>query len=172
MTAHWLLKALGEVERADDVIARLTDDNGWAHILTDGGTFTWESWPGSELGDSESHGWGSQALVDFIEVLLGVRITSPGGAEVSIVIPRTTLVSAEGTVPLQRGTVAVAWQRNEAGKLAVKVDLPTNMRARLSLPLVSATISATSTGAPVLVGNEGERVVYELGSGHSELTEE
>jgi alpha-L-rhamnosidase len=172
MTAHWLLKALGEVERADDVIARLTDDSGWAHILADGGTFTWESWPGSELGDSESHGWGSQALVDFIEVLLGVRIASPGGAEVSIVIPRTQLTSAEGTVPMQRGTVSVAWQRSEAGKLAVKVGLPTNVRARLSLPLVGATISATGTGAPKLVGNEGERVVYELGSGQSELTEE
>jgi alpha-L-rhamnosidase len=172
MTAHWLLKALGEVERADDVIARLTDANGWGHILAEGGTFTWESWPGSELGDSESHGWGAQALVDFIEVLLGVRIASPGGAEVSIVIPRTKLASAEGAVPIQRGTVAVAWQRSEAGKLAVQVDLPTNVRARLSLPLVTEAISASGAGSPKLVGKEGERIVYELGSGRSELKEE
>jgi alpha-L-rhamnosidase len=172
MTAHWLLKALAEVERADDVIARLTDENGWAHILAEGGTFTWESWPGSEIGDSESHGWGAQALVDFIEVLLGVRIASPGGAEVSIVIPRTKLTAAQGTVPLQRGAVAVAWQRSETGKLAVQVDLPTNMRARLSLPLASEAIAASGTGSPKLVGKEGERIVYELGSGHSELIEQ
>lgn len=172
MTAHWLLKALGEADRTDDVIARLTDESGWGGVVANGGTFTWESWPGSEIGDSESHGWGAQALVDFIELLLGVRIASPGGADIAIVIPRTKLTSAEGTVPLQRGTVAVAWQRSEAGKLAVKVDLPTNMRARLSLPLVGATIAATGTGAPKLIGNEGERIVYELGSGHSELSEE
>ncbi len=172
MTAHWLLKALGEVDRADDVITRLTDDSGWGHIVAAGGSFTWESWEGSEIGDSESHGWGSQALVDFIEVLLGVRIASPGGAEVSIVIPRTKLKSAEGAVPLQRGTVAVAWQHSEAGKLAVKVDLPTNVRARVSLPLAGATISATGSGAPKLIGNEGDRIVYEIGSGHCELTEE
>lgn len=174
MTAHWLLKALGEVERADDVIARLTDSagDGWAHVLAEGGTFTWESWPGSEIGDSESHGWGAQALVDFIEILLGVRLASPGGAELSIVIPRTKLTSAEGTIPLQRGTVAVAWQRSDTGKLAVKVDLPTNVRARLSLPLVGVAVAATGNGSPKLAANEGERMVYELGSGHSELTEE
>jgi alpha-L-rhamnosidase len=172
MTAHWLLKALGEADRMDDVIARLTDESGWGGVVANGGTFTWESWPGSEIGDSESHGWGAQALVDFIELLLGVRIASPGGADISIVIPRTKLTSAEGTVPLQRGTVAVAWQRSEAGKLAVKVDLPTNMRARLALPLTGAAIAATGTGAPKLVGNEGERMVYELGSGHSELSEQ
>jgi alpha-L-rhamnosidase len=171
MTAHWLLKALGEVERADDVIARLTDENGWGHIVAEGGSFTWESWGGSEIGDSESHGWGAQALVDFIEILLGVRIVSPGGAEISIVIPRTKLTSVEGRVPLQRGTVAVAWQLSEAGKLAVQVDLPTNVRARLSLPRLSDAISASGTGSPKLVGTEGERRVYELGSGRSELTE-
>jgi alpha-L-rhamnosidase len=172
MTAHWLLKALGEVDRADDVVARLTDENGWGHIVAEGGSFTWESWAGSAIGDSESHGWGAQALVDFIEILLGVRVTSPGGADVSIVLPRTKLTSAQGAVPLQRGTVAVAWQRSEAGKLTVQVDLPTNVRARLSLPLTSEAISAGGTGSPKLVGNEGERRVYELGSGRSELTEQ
>jgi alpha-L-rhamnosidase len=172
MTAHWLLKALAEADRTDDVIARLTDDSGWGGILAKGGTFTWESWGGSQTDHSESHGWGAQALVDFIEVVLGVRLASPGGAELSIVIPRTKLTSAQGTVPLQRGTVAVAWQRSEAGKLSVKVELPTNVRARVSLPLVGATIAATGAGSPKLVGTEGERTVYELGSGKSELTEQ
>jgi alpha-L-rhamnosidase len=172
MTAHWLLKALGEADRTDDMIARLTDESGWAGILAKGGTFTWESWGGSETDHSESHGWGAQALVDFIEIVLGVRIASPGGGDVSIVIPRTKLRSAEGTVPLQRGTVAVAWQRSEAGKLSVKVDLPTNVRARVSLPLADVVISASGSGSPKLVGNEGERIVYEVGSGKSELIEE
>jgi hypothetical protein len=52
------------------------------------------------------------------------------------------------------------------------VDLPTNMRARLSLPLASEAIAASGTGSPKLVGKEGERIVYELGSGHSELIEQ
>jgi alpha-L-rhamnosidase len=155
MTAHWLIKALGEADLVDDAIARLTDTQGpgWAGILAKGGTFTWESWGGPEVGDSESHGWGAQALVDFVEVLLGVRIATAGGAELSIVIPRTQLAAAKGKVPLQRGDVTVAWDRS--GPLHVAIDLPSNVRAKVSLPQ-----------------SNGERVVHDIGSGHSELSAE
>ncbi len=72
-----------------DVVRLLTDASfpGWAAIIKDGGTFTWETWTPSDLiGDSMSHGWGSSALVAMQEALLGAvpvparrhRTTHPG----------------------------------------------------------------------------------------------
>ncbi|HEX2874028.1 MAG TPA: family 78 glycoside hydrolase catalytic domain [Polyangiaceae bacterium] len=174
MTAHWLLKALAAGDRVDDVVKRLTDTQGpgWANVLAEGGTFTWESWAPSES-ESESHGWGSQALVDFIETLLGVRIMTPGAATLAIVIPRTSLASARGTVPTQRGPVTVAWKRVSATRLEVSVELPVNVRAQVSLPLLAASKhSASGDGAPSLNRVEGERVLYDTGSGRTELVVE
>jgi alpha-L-rhamnosidase len=172
MTAHWLLKALAEADQADAVVTRLTDAQGpgWANILARGGTFTWESWA-PMASESESHGWGSQALVDFVETLLGVRITSPGAETIAIVIPRTSLTAAKGSVPTQRGAVEVTWERSPGGALSVAVEVPVNVRAQVSLPLApTSTHSASGQGAPVLSGEQAGRAVYEVGSGRTELS--
>jgi alpha-L-rhamnosidase len=170
MTAHWLLKALADADRVDDVVTRLTDAKGpgWGNVLAKGGTFTWETWEPTNS-ESESHGWGAQALVDFIETLLGVQILTPGAETIAIVIPRTTLKSAKGTVPTQRGAVGVSWQQVD-GRLDVAVDIPVNVKARVSLPLgARATHSASGEGAPLLNIVQDGRVLYDLGSGHSQL---
>ena len=171
MTAHWLLKALGDADMADAVIARLTDASGpgWANILAQGGTFTWETWA-PMLSESQSHGWGSHALVDFVETLLGVRVTSPGAATIGIVIPRTTLASARGTVPTQRGPVSVEWQRATNGAINVVVNVPVNVRALVSLPVTDGvTPFGTGDGAPVSMGVQAGRAQFETGSGRSEF---
>jgi len=171
MTAHWLLKALAEGDRVDDVVTRLTDAKGpgWGNVLSKGGTFTWETWEPT-ASESESHGWGSQALVDFVETLLGVRSSAPGFATLEIVIPRTSLASAKGTVPTQRGKVGVSWQHADGGRLEVSLELPVNVAARVSLPLgEKANHSASGEGAPVLNRVEAKRVFYDVGSGHSEF---
>ncbi len=172
MTAHSILRALAVADLPDQVIARLTDaaGPGWANILERGGTFTWETWSptGSE---SESHGWGSQALVDFTETLLGVRVTSPGAATIDIVIPRTTLTSASGTVPSQRGPIQVSYEQVD-GALKVAVDVPVNVKARVLLPLAGSIASASGTGAPLLLEMTADRAVYAAGSGRSEFVVE
>jgi hypothetical protein len=63
-TAHWLLQALADADRADAVLTRLTDaqDLGWANVLARGGTFTWEQW-NPEASERYSHGWGAQAAL-------------------------------------------------------------------------------------------------------------
>ncbi|MEV6816928.1 family 78 glycoside hydrolase catalytic domain, partial [Micromonospora sp. NPDC051296] len=137
MTAHWLLRALGDAGRPDAVLDLLTnpDDLGWANILAQGGTFTWEAWtldPGTNF--SQSHGWGAQALVDVQETLLGVGTASPGGAVVEIAPPATGLTHAAGTVHTQRGAVTVDWRRVGAG-LRVDLDVPVNVTARVALPV-------------------------------------
>ncbi len=171
MTVHWLLRALSDAERIDDVVTRLTDASGpgFGSVLAKGGTFTWESWTPTG-NESESHGWGAMVLVDYMETLLGVRVTSPGAATVAIVPPRTGPGAARGSVPTQRGPVQVDWRR-AGGKLTVMVEVPVNVRATVSLPVSAAsTHTGSGEGAPVLQGVEAGRANYQAGSGRSEFT--
>jgi len=172
MTVHTLLRALSDTDRVDDVVTRLTDaaGPGFGKVLAGGGTFTWESWTPTG-NESESHGWGSQVLVDFMETLLGVRVTSPGAATIAIMLPRTSLGAARGRVPTQRGPVLVDWRRATSGALSVAVDVPVNVRALVSLPIGAlSTHSGSGEGAPVLLRVEAGRAQYETGSGRSEFS--
>jgi alpha-L-rhamnosidase len=172
MTAHRLLQALARTDRVDDVITRLTDATGpgWGNVLARGGTFTWESWAPTAT-ESESHGWGAQALVDFTETLLGVRVTSPGAATIDVVVPRTALAQARGSVPTQRGPVGVNWERAPSGALRVVIDVPVNVRATVSLPITAQSVhTGSGEGAPVTLSSESGRARYATGSGRSEFT--
>ncbi|MGQ5264508.1 family 78 glycoside hydrolase catalytic domain [Micromonospora sp. ZYX-F-536] len=170
MTAHWLLHALADADRPDAVLRLLTnpDDLGWANILAQGGTFTWEAWtldPGSNF--SQSHGWGAQAVVDVQETLLGVRTASPGAAVVDVVPPAVGLDRASGTVPTQRGPVRLDWRRTGAG-LRVDLDVPVNVTARVALPVLPGkSYRAAGPSRATFVGVEDGRAVFEVGSGRS-----
>jgi alpha-L-rhamnosidase len=171
MTAHWLLQALADADRPDAVLHLLTneDDLGWANILSQGATFTWEAWtldPGSNF--SQSHGWGAQAAVDILGTMLGVRASSPGAATVDIVVPREVLSTASGSVHTQRGEVAVSWERHPSGGVILHVDVPVNVRARVSLPDVDGlSYRAAGAGKPMFVGVEDGREIFEIGSGQT-----
>jgi alpha-L-rhamnosidase len=170
MTAHWLLQALADADRPDAVLDLLTDrdDLGWANILDQGGTFTWEAWtldPGSNF--SQSHGWGAQAAVDVIQTLLGVRPGAPGGASVHIVPPASALQDASGTVHTQRGPVSLNWNRNPNG-MNTTVEVPVNVTARVELPVTDGnTYKAVGQGQARYIGTDGDRVIFEVGSGTS-----
>ncbi|WP_433727163.1 family 78 glycoside hydrolase catalytic domain [Actinoplanes sp. CA-051413] len=168
MTANWLLTALHEAGRDDQVLARLTDAGslGWANVLARGGTFTWESWEAPETGESLSHGWGATALVDQQEDLLGVTVTAPAARTVRIAPPRgTALRHARGTVWTQAGTVTVSWRITPDGT-AIVVDLPVNVTARVEVP-VSGRTPPRATGGPRLEGVHDGVATYTVGSGHS-----
>lgn len=172
MTAHWLAKALGDSEHYDALLKLLTNTSnpGWAHILSLGGTFTWESWDASTNGDSESHGWGSAVVLDILEHVLGVRVTGPGASTVTIRPPRTGLTFANGTVHTQRGPVGADWTRDANG-LTLKVDVPMNVRAQVDLPAADmASTTATGAGAPKYRASAGGWVSYDVGSGKSTFT--
>lgn len=167
MTVYWLLRALSDADREDAVLDLLTneDDLGWADILSQGGTFTWETWEPQEGSDhSESHGWSSQGAMVIVDTLLGVRSTAPGAAELALVPPEDVLDDAEGTVPTQRGPVTFGWQRGGDG-LTGEVELPVNVTATLELPMVGDGSYEVVGGDATYVGTEDGRAVYEIGSG-------
>ncbi len=175
-----VLRGLAENGRVDDMVRILTDPahDGWANILAQGGTYTWEVWEPSDVaGDSMSHGWGSNVLVEIQQTLLGVRPTSPGYATFDVAPPPSGLDWAGGTVPTPRGTIDVAWRRpSSAGaEFVLDVTVPTNASATVHLPAPSAH-DVTEGGRPVhgaagirqVTASHGE-VVVGVGAGHFEL---
>jgi alpha-L-rhamnosidase len=175
MTANWLLTALHDAGRDDQVLARLTDPDslGWANILAQGGTFTWESWEAPQTGDSLSHGWGATALVDLQQDMLGLSVTTPAATAVRVSPPRgTSLTHAEGTVWTQAGTVGVRWNATGQGT-AVQVDLPDNVTAEVDVPVSGNRAPHVQgagphgAGAPRLEGFRDGCAVYTVGSGHT-----
>jgi alpha-L-rhamnosidase len=172
MTAHWALQALTDAGRPDAVLDLLTDetDLGWANILAQGGTFTWEAWTLDEGSNfSQSHGWGAQAAVDVIESQLGIRLGEPGGATVHIQPPASGLPRAEGSVPTQRGEVALEWQRS-AGGIGVTVEVPVNVTATVALPAVPGwTYKSVGGHRAEQVGYDDGLVLLETGSGTTRI---
>ncbi|MGW5364050.1 family 78 glycoside hydrolase catalytic domain [Actinopolymorpha pittospori] len=155
LTVHRLLRALGTVGRTDAVLRLLTnaEDLGWAKILADGGSFTWEAWTLDEgTNHSQSHGWGAQAAVDVLEFLLGVRVTTPGAATVEVAPPRCALTYARGAVPTERGVVSVDWERS-GEEFRVQVEVPANVVATVRLPQPN-----------------GDEAVFEVGPGRWHLS--
>jgi hypothetical protein len=184
MTWHVLLKALVELGRYDQVVKLMTDENadGPARTLAQQGTFMWEQWnPGCASGwpcvptnnESMSHGWGAWGLVDMIESLLGVAVTSPGAATIRIEPPavdKADLNRVSGSAWTQRGTVAVAWKRVH-GTYVLDVDVPANVTATVAIPNPGGVrYVGVGAGAPQLVGEQHGRTVFTVGSGETHFS--
>ena len=126
--------------RDADLVRIVTDAKspGWANVLAQGGTFTWETWAPSDAdGDSTSHGWGSSVLVSLVEDVVGMTITSAGAATVSVrpPTPGTGLSYVRATLPTARGGVTVDWHLTDGGQHAtLDLVVPPNMRATVRLP--------------------------------------
>jgi alpha-L-rhamnosidase len=134
-TAQELLAALRLSGNAAGLVQRITDPkaDGWAKILAEGGTFTWEDWNPSDVAhDSMSHGWGSTVLMEVQQGLLGIIPTGPAFATFDVVPPREGLSSASGRVPTPRGFIDVAWQHTSSS-FQLDVSVPPNSRATVHM---------------------------------------
>jgi hypothetical protein len=118
--------------------------------------------------DSFSHGWGASGLFPITEGLLGVTVTGVGASKVQIAPPASGLASASGTEWTQRGPVTVSW-RNLAGTAVgqdvLRVDVPDNVEATVSLPAGTVPYVASGAGAPRYQGTSSGRDIYLVGSG-------
>lgn len=166
MTSHFLLDALAAAGSYDAVLDLLTneDDYGWAGWLAGGGTFTPEAWQLSGSANSASHGWGSQAVVDVLDSVLGIEITAPGAAEVTFTVPDTGLAEAEGSRMTQRGRVSSAWT-TEGGSLSLEVQVPVNVSGVVELPEGDYEVSGPGGAAAEELGTADGLTRYRVGSG-------
>jgi alpha-L-rhamnosidase len=169
-----LLDALHNAGRDDALVASLTDAKrpGYAQILKDGATFTWESWDAPAHGDSESHGWGSTVLAVLQDDILGVKTADPGASALAVKVPVSPVTRASGVVATQRGPVPIAWTRDASGSESIDVVVPDNVTASVHLPAPDVH-HVSDAGLPV-VGDPGVQraaveqgeVVLFVGSGH------
>jgi alpha-L-rhamnosidase len=176
-----LLRGLAVANMPAAMVRLLSDTSvpGWAHIVAEGGTFTWEVWRPSDLiGDSLSHGWGSSALVAMQETLLGVTLQSgntDGAVAALIVPPSGGLDRAAGSVPTVAGPVQLAWQRRGRG-MTMDLTVPANATAMVRLPISNAasvresgTAAAKAPGVTVASAAAGV-VELSVGSGTYRFT--
>ncbi|MGH9207672.1 MAG: alpha-L-rhamnosidase C-terminal domain-containing protein, partial [Acidimicrobiales bacterium] len=153
-----------------------TRSPGWAYIVSHGGTYTWEVWmPSDANGDSMSHAWGANVLVDLQQSLLGVTPTSPAFATMTIRPPSSGLQAATGTVPTQHGPVHVSWARSSSSgassQFQIDVTIPPNSSAMVMIPAPGQN-AVSENGHPLrhdhgvrVVGKSGPYVEVEVGSG-------
>ncbi len=161
------MEALGLADRPDAIVDMMTrtDRFGPGQVIASGGTFAWEDWTitGS---NSMSHGWGARGVTSMLKYLLGVDVTSPGAATVSITPPDKGLSHASGSQWTQRGSVDVDWSRAQGGHVVLQVNVPVNVTATVSVPDAdSATYVASGQGEAQFVGFQNGRAIFTVGSG-------
>jgi alpha-L-rhamnosidase len=175
--ARYVLPVLTATGHADAAYtaATQTDEPSWGY-WTDvlGFTSLGEDWTAGTRSRNH-HMFG--AIVQWLyEDLAGLRPLAPGYG----VIEFRPGVSANDLGPVAasyesvRGTVATRWQRTAAG-FELDVTVPPTATGRVHVPAPSAaSVTEIGSGTPVaadrapgvmLRGREGDRVVYEVGSG-------
>ncbi len=169
-TAGEVLEALHIAGRDADVVTRLTDRSvdGWAKLLAEGATFTWEVWrPSDANGDSMSHGWGSNVLVEILRGVLGVWTTAPGYAAFAVSPPTGGLTTAAGRVPTPRGDIVIAWRHPAGAGWSLDLTVPDDAVATVTLR--AATAASVDEGGHGVDHRSGLHVVRS-GGGEVVLT--
>ncbi len=157
MMVPWLLEALQTSHRPAAFVELLTDStaDGWANILEQGGTFTWESWhcgvdalsEQARRNRSESHAMGATVLTYVFRVLLGVRFEAHADRQLRIRPPDAGLDAASGHVPTECGAVRVSWERDHG--IDLTVTIPWNTTATVVVPSRSDRIVIDDTTVAV-----------------------
>jgi alpha-L-rhamnosidase len=119
--------------------------------------------PSDLIGDSMSHGWGSNVAVQIQRSLLGVRPTAPGFAAFDVSPPVVGLARASGSVPTPRGAITAAWSRPTVadGRFSLDVHVPPNSVATIAVP--AERVSDVSEGGGRVDRAKGVRSVRAAG---------
>jgi alpha-L-rhamnosidase len=170
---RYLLDVLCDIGQAELALGMLKqpDYPGFGFQIAEGATTLWEQW--TVKGGMNSHNHAMFAGVDasFYTRLAGIMAMKPGFAQIGIrpVIP-TCLTFVEASQETVKGRVAVRWQRAD-GALDMKVSIPVNTSARISVP-ASDKSAVTESGQPAeksegvaFIGMEGAYAVFSVGSG-------
>jgi alpha-L-rhamnosidase len=156
-------------------VATQTTEPSWGY-WTDVAKFTslGEHWPATTR--SRNHHFFGAIVQWFYEDLAGIRPLKPGYATIEFrpQIPKVGLDRAEASYESVRGTIAAGWRRTASG-LELDVTVPANAQGRVYVPAASAqavtavraAIAPRSSGAAAarFAGIEGDRAVFEVGSG-------
>jgi alpha-L-rhamnosidase len=175
--ARYVLPVLTETGHHDAAyaVATRTDEPSWGY-WTDVAGFTalGEHWPATTR--SRNHHFFGTIVQWLYEDLAGLRSLAPGYATIEFKpeIPTSGLDHVSASYESVRGTVATSWRRTPA-ELELDVTVPANAIGRVYVPARKPELVTEPGGGRVaaadkakgvkLVGIEGDRIVYEVGSG-------
>jgi alpha-L-rhamnosidase len=173
-----LLVGLHNAGRDQALVAAITDPSrpGYAQIMKEGATFTWESWDARQTGDSESHGFGATVLTVLQDDILGVSLTAPGAATINVQTPQLVPMQASGVYVTQRWRIPISWERAAPGHFSLDVMVPDNVVATVHIPALK--VNEVSDGRQAIAHDPGVtsvrmapgEVVLTVGSGHYHFT--
>ena len=134
MTADILVDALFKSGRGDAAIRLMTntEDWGWAKLIAEGYTYTWENWQAG----SQSHGWGSASLWQMIEYISGVKIVKPAAEVIRIAPTVGVLDRVNSHTVTARGAVDISYS-GDGREYTITVDVPVNVTAEVVFPLIA-----------------------------------
>jgi hypothetical protein len=165
-----LPEAIGQADEGSHLIELYTNTewDGWAKIISLGGTATWEAWDAITTGQSLSHPWGAVGLLGIQQYILGVKPLKPQH-ELIQVKPlefNQKLRHASGILPTDRGDIAVSWERIDT-IFSMTLNLPDNVKAEVYIPKSGTSGTAVKVNGVDTIGTEeGNYIcVGEIGSG-------
>lgn len=142
--AQFLLDALylaGHDQAALDLMAG-TGLRSWYNMLRMGSTITTEAWDNVYKPNLDwNHAWGAAAANVIARRLMGIRPLKPGFEEIAICPQPGTLDHASIRQPSPRGTIGVELRRRRDGHYDLRVTVPANSTARLTLPTTARTLT-------------------------------
>lgn len=175
-----VLPRYGQADVMFEIMSQTTFPS-WGEQIARGATTVWESWDGDpERELSLNMKMFCSTEVFFYRTLAGIGPVSPGYKKISIrptVVGDLTHVQAEVRTPC--GPVAVAWNR-ENNALAMKVTVPVNTTAQISVPKIGLTDVIITEGgdtiwqkeafnlgvAGITAGQDtGDAITFNVGSG-------
>ncbi|QDU90398.1 Bacterial alpha-L-rhamnosidase [Pirellulimonas nuda] len=171
---RYVLQALAQNGRSDVIydMVNQQDRPGYGYQLKQGATALTEGWDANTQA-SHNHFMLGHITEWFYKDLVGIGCDPAGPGYKRIYIkpsPVGDLKWAEATHHCVRGPIHVRWQR-DAERLVLEVDVPANTTATVFVPADSAE-SVLESGTPAssshgvtLVRIEGDRVLFEVGSG-------
>ena len=175
--ARYVLPVLSETGHHDVAltVATQTAEPSWGYWI-DIAKFTalGESWPADTR--SRNHHFFGSIVQWFYEDLAGIRPLEPGFKRIEFKpqIPHSALNRVSAYYESVRGRVVVNWRRTATG-LQVDIGVPPNATGRVYLPVTNLkTVTEIGSGKVIaadkapsvkFIGTEGDRAVYDIGSG-------
>jgi hypothetical protein len=154
----YLLSAMARLDHRPEALRWMRQY--WGSMIADGATSFWEANNSSVAGEdahasleadgkkgyyvSLAHGWSSGPTAWLMEQVLGIEPTAGGFREVSIRPDRAGLRWARGAEPTPRGPIRVSVEPD-----AVRITLPPDTIATISLPFAPEQGSVIENGQPV-----------------------
>ena len=182
---YYVIRAMAEMGHREQALKWIRQY--WGGMVAEGATSFWEAYDPSWYHEdfhaalqsdnrsgyfvSLAHGWSSGPTAWMMEQVLGIQPTGAGFSTVDIRPDLVDLDWARGAEPTPRGLLKVD-ARKSGSAMAIAVDVPEGVVARVSVPVSSPGARVTVNGAAAnrTAAENGARAIVTLDhAGHYQL---